>query len=707
MGSQTEHFATMQGNTASKSILLELWLGAGAFALAAWFSFTAGITQNQIIALWPPAGIALWLTWRHGMRGAAPVFLVMLPIPYLQWGEWSLAPVFGNVLGAYAGGMMLRRAMPRIAENQASLAIWVIIVVPLFSSSVSTVVAITGLIYSLDLTADGAFETAVRWFTSYLAGTIIAAPPLIACSRLRPGRAPRFYSPEILVGSLACAVMLLTTTQQPQLISTEGVLFLACVPALFWLALRGDTFEATLSISLIGACNLTLSAQLLSLADQGMLEQQLFVMVIIGVAMLLQASISQRNALLASLQEQSAELEERVRERTQEASQAQRKAEAADKSKSEFLANTSHEVRTPLNAILGMAEFLGESELKKEQKKQVHTILTAGKQLMVLLNDVIDLSKVEAGKLEIAQTPGRLDGVVEQLGSLWRPSATEKGLGLEIQTDTDVPLNLKLDSLRLLQCLSNLVSNAIKFTSAGLVRVRVAAKHYDDVVELSFAVSDTGIGMNAEESAKLFQPFQQADASIARKFGGTGLGLSITRQLAQLMGGDVSLASEKGVGSTFTLKIQAQEVPANEIVALSSHTHTQLADLPAGLRILLVEDNAVNRMVAKGHLKNHGIHFTEAEDGAIALQALANHSFDLVLLDIQMPVMDGIQVIKRIRATPSDYQFVPVIALTANALVDERDRLMQLGMSGYATKPINRLELLSEIARVLHQQDAS
>lgn len=697
----------MQGDTTSKRIWLELLVGAAAFALAAWFSFTAGITQNQIIALWPPAGIALWLSWRHGMWGALPIFLVMLPIPYLQWGEWSLAPVFGNAIGAYTGGLMLRRAMPRIEANRTSLAIWVIILVPLFSSLVSTIVAIAGLIYSLDLSTKGALETAVRWFTSYLAGTIIAAPPLIAWSRRSMDSAPRLRSAEVFVGCIACVVMLLTITQEPQLISTEGVLFLACVPALFWLALRGNSFEATASISLVGACNLTLSAQLLSLADQGMLEQQLFVMVIIGVAMLLQASISQRKELLVSLQEQSALLEERVRERTHAANQAQRKAEAADKSKSEFLANTSHEVRTPLNAILGMAEFLRESALQEDQQKQVHTILTAGKQLMVLLNDVIDLSKVEAGKLEIAQTPSRLDGVVEQLGSLWRPSATEKGLNLEIQTDNNVPLNLKLDSLRLLQCLSNLVSNAIKFTGEGLVRVRVAAAHYDDKVELAFAVSDTGIGLDAEESAKLFQPFQQADASIARKFGGTGLGLSITRKLAQLMGGDVSLSSEKGVGSTFTLKIRTEEVPESEVATLGLQANTELAALPVGLRVLLVEDNAVNRMVAKGHLKNQGIQFTEAEDGAIALEALERDSFDLVLLDIQMPVLDGIQVIKRIRATQSDYQFVPVIALTANALVDERDRLMRLGMSGYATKPINRQELLSEMARVLNQYQAS
>ena len=681
---------------------VELFLGALGIAAAAWYASNISITSGDVIALWPSAGIALWLCWHHSMKAAIPICAAYALVGMINWGEPRLAAAVGNTLGSLMGGWLLRRYEAKFDQKPMLVVAWLIGVAGGVSAAISVLFGATELSLRLALDIKESAEVAVRWFMSCFAGVLIAAPPMFVWSDVANRKLPNFGSTELMVATSSCVAMLLAMSVEAPFIRLEGLLLLICLPAIFWIAMRDFGLESTVGLSIIGACNLTFSTMVLSTSSKDMLENQLFVMSFMAVALVLQAAMAQRSDLVRKLRQQSAQLEERVRKRTHEAKQAQLRAELADRSKSEFLANTSHEVRTPLNAILGMAEFLRDSELSEDQQNHVDTILLSGRHLLSLLNDVIDLSKVEAGKFEISAAPDRLDRLTHQLTNLWQPMAHEKGIGLDINAEKDVPQYLLLDSLRLLQCLSNLVSNAVKFTSVGRVAVQISAiQQSKNELTLSFAVSDTGIGISDEEQSRLFQPFQQVDASIARKYGGTGLGLSITRKLANLMGGDVTIDSEKNVGTTFTLTIAARVASADQRQNSTSPKTQQVAELPLGLKVLLVEDNHVNRLVVKGHLKAYAISFVDAENGLEALEILSQQSFDLVLLDIQMPVLDGIETFKQLRANPEKYASVPIVALTANAMVEERERLLKLGMQGYATKPIDREALVQEMCRVL------
>jgi signal transduction histidine kinase/AmiR/NasT family two-component response regulator len=394
-----------------------------------------------------------------------------------------------------------------------------------------------------------------------------------------------------------------------------------------------------------------------------------------------------------------------LRQREKELKKAQAQAIAASNAKSAFLANMSHEIRTPLNGILGMAQVLEMGALSPEQKEQVATILDSGRNLMALLNDVLDLSKIEAGKIAIVKTDTDLTHTLRRLHRLWKPKAEEAGLEFYLSLDADLPQVLNFDAVRVRQCVSNLISNAIKFTSKGRVEVFVAARKQPDGQYLvKVRVSDTGVGMDADTQARLFRPFVQADDSTSRRYGGTGLGLSICRKLAELMGGEASVRSEPGRGSEFTFSFLAGEAApqhrvVNEGPALSED-ETRSALKRDNLRLLLVDDHPINRQVAALFLRPFNMRVVEAVNGREALEALKREPFDLVLLDIHMPVMDGTETIGHIRSSGEACANVPVIALTADAMSGDKERYLALGMDGYLSKPLAERDLISEITRV-------
>ncbi len=404
------------------------------------------------------------------------------------------------------------------------------------------------------------------------------------------------------------------------------------------------------------------------------------------------------------LRAEARQLDAAVAERTNDLTAALERAETGTRIKTQFVANMSHEIRTPLNGVLGMAQALLAENLTDSQRGKLEIILESGSSLMALLNDVLDLSKIEAGKLEIAPTAGDLVHLLRMTKRLYIPRAAEKGVTLRFLQDDNLPERLIFDPVRVRQCVANLVSNAVKFTPKGSVELRASATMAaDGGYDVQVEIADTGIGMSEETQARLFESFMQADSDTTRTYGGTGLGLAISRQIARLMGGDITLTSKAGVGSTFTLTFRAGAVVPSTCPqqAPKPEEPQQSKRSLRGARVLLVDDNTINRQVIRLFLSPHGVRIQEATNGREALAALENDLFDIVLLDVHMPVMDGCETIRRIRGSGSSWANIPVIALTADAMSGDRERFIALGMNEYVSKPVDQRELLSKMARLL------
>lgn len=381
----------------------------------------------------------------------------------------------------------------------------------------------------------------------------------------------------------------------------------------------------------------------------------------------------------------------------EEAMRAQRYAEAANKAKSDFLANMSHEIRTPLNGVLGFAQLLSESILDEEQSKYLDMISQSAKSLLDIINEILDLSKIEAGKLELHLCETNLFDLTSHIIDVFSYQVSQKGIELLLDFGVDIPNRLLLDSLRIRQILVNLIGNAIKFTDRGSVKLTVRSLPMleENVARIRFSVKDTGIGIRPANQQKIFESFEQEDSSITKRFGGTGLGLAISKKLLGLMNSKLELESSYNVGSEFSFVVNfsvvKDDVPSLECLNLSENK----TDLPMSelndmrIKILLVEDNEINTFLAKkllGKVLPNSV-VLEAKNGQEAVEMNSLHNFDLILMDVIMPVKDGYEATAEIRADQK-YKDVPIVALTAGIMNDERTHCLEIGMNDFLSKPI-------------------
>ena len=551
----------------------------------------------------------------------------------------------------------------------------------------------------IDRTAAGFLDNWLQWIAQDGLGLLIVMPAILlplksarAVYASDAGKAERW-----ILLALTVAVTVLAFSQ------ARSLVVLLIFPLLILTAFRAGPpwVSATLMAVAIVSCALTAHGYgpiaLLSGGDPlpSIYLTQLFLIAVFACAVPATTALSERNRIAMRLTRSRAS-----------ARAARAAAEAANQAKSQFIANMSHEIRTPLNGVLGMTQAMANDELSDLQRERLDVVRKSGDLLLAILNDVLDLSKIEAGKLELEAIPFEIVDVARGAHAAFTAIANKKGLSFDLTVEPGAAGVYRGDSTRVRQIIYNLVSNALKFTQEGEVRVHVAPAEPG----LRIRVSDTGVGIPPDRLARLFQKFEQADASTTRRFGGTGLGLAICRELAQLMGGSIVVDSVVGHGSTFTVTLPLERLAksaalAKDAVHSQARSATDFAERP--LRILAAEDNQVNQLVLKTLLHQVGLRPVLVDDGRAAVEAWEARDWDLILMDMQMPVMDGLAATRRIREreAATGRRRTPIIALTANVMSHQVAGYKAAGMDAFVGKPIEVSRLFSAMTAALASEE--
>lgn len=657
------------------------------FAASALFCVALTRESGGVATLWLPSGLMaagfVLLPWRRAAWVGASCTVVGIWVNLSVGAPLDALPVFAglNLFEAAFAALIIRQIcgpQRRISDLAALSRIVVFAIIPATALTAVLAGALLGYL------AQSALQIVVGWFTANALGMAISLPAVLLLADRRKGQAPpRSHLEQTTIYGLVALISIFAYL--PHDFPAPMLLTPALVAAAFRLGPRGVALSA-LMMAIIATTMVVLGPPYHEALSQP--RRILNLQFIIGTALFTSLSV----ALILSEQARTQRL---LAMRTRAARRAQARAQAAGEAKGEFLATMSHEIRTPMNSILGFTQTLRRrDDLPDEARRQLELIHRAGGSLLAVVNDILDYSRLDAGEVELSLAPQIPMSVARDALEIITPAAEAKGLDIALEEAGPTDLAVMLDDLRVRQILLNLLSNAVKFTAAGQVRLKVTARDQGPDVLLRFEVHDTGLGIPRELMTRLFRRFSQADSSVSRAFGGSGLGLAICKGLVEAMGGLIGVKSQPGYGSVFWFEIVAERAAESPAAAEPASP-----DALGRVRVLLVDDHAMNRDLGATVLELLGCDVALACDGAEAVEAVQADAFDVILMDIHMPVMDGVEATRRIRALDHAAGQTPIIAMSADVMPDMLERCRRAGMNDTLGKPIQIEALHATLAR--------
>ncbi|MEO6846294.1 MAG: MASE1 domain-containing protein [Chthoniobacterales bacterium] len=680
----------------------------------------------KISLVWLPTGIAVAALYRWGLRYwpaifAAAAILQLLP-GYALGAGWPLAGliVVGQTLGPLAAAWGLKKSgFNYDFSRKLDIGFFGICgaMGMMFSATGGvTVLAIAHRINWVEYPSNW-----VTWWLGDFTGVLVAGPLLISLSYR--SLATIFRRRWEFVGWCVVSLVSMVAIFFSPARAGVGPMPMVFLPffVTVWAALRFGASGTSLAVLMLAIISAYGTAVGCGAFVQPELSEGVFLLwtYLSSVAILslmmtgIEVGRSRAERELLQSKEELEETNRQLQESIANAKQLAIEAKSASEAKSSFLANMSHEIRTPMNAIIGMTEMLIDSPLTEEQQKNAELVRSSGESLLLLINDILDLSRIEAGKLDLELGKFNLQKLLDEISALLKPEAENKKLKFSYDIRPEVPLSFYGDAGRLRQVLLNLANNAVKFTNAGEINIHVATESVEgnDCI-LCFEIEDTGIGIAKLRMNQLFHPFVQADNSTTRKFGGSGLGLAISRQLVELMGGEIGMESEEGKGSVFYFTVRLLKAEQTSVAQSSAEKLPDpVVKAISTARLLVVEDNVTNQSVVSMQLRRLGYKADVVSNGREALETLRSTDYDIVLMDCQMPEMDGYETTKAIRAGKEGGNVrnpdIPIIAMTANAMKTDRDICLAAGMNDYISKPIRGKELGEVLVRWFQEPQKS